>query len=46
MRVELVKRPQQSRLFSALSPLIALALTILAGAILFAFLGKNPATAL
>lgn len=46
MRVELVKRPQQSKLFSALSPLIALALTILAGAILFAFLGKNPATAL
>ncbi|TKT79330.1 ABC transporter permease [Aquamicrobium sp. LC103] len=46
MRIELVKRQQRSALFSALSPFIALALTILAGAILFAFLGKNPATAL
>jgi len=46
MRIELVKRPQQSTLFSALSPLIALGLTILAGAIMFALLGKNPVAGL
>jgi len=46
MRIELVKRPQHSRLFSALSPFIAFALTLVAGAILFLALGKNPATTL
>jgi ABC-type uncharacterized transport system permease subunit len=46
MRLELIKRPQQSKLFSALSPFIAFVLTVIAGAILFALLGKNPATAL
>jgi simple sugar transport system permease protein len=46
MRIELVKRPQQSRLFSALSPFIALALTLIAGAIMFSLLGKNPLDAL
>ncbi len=46
MRIELVKRPQQSRLFSALSPFIAFALTLVAGAILFMALGKNPTTTL
>jgi general nucleoside transport system permease protein len=46
MRVELVKRPQRSALFSAFSPLIALALTILAGSLMFVLLGKNPATGL
>lgn len=46
MRVELVKRPQQSALFSALSPFIALALTLIAGAIMFSLLGKNPLDAL
>ena len=46
MRIELEKRPQPSRLFSMVSPLIAFGLTILAGAILFTFLGKNPVTAL
>lgn len=46
MRIELIKRPQQSKLFSALSPFIAFALTVVAGAILFAVLGKNPATTL
>jgi simple sugar transport system permease protein len=46
MRVELVKRPQQSALFSALSPFIALGLTLLAGAIMFALLGKDPLEAL
>ncbi|TWG94180.1 simple sugar transport system permease protein [Mesorhizobium sp. J18] len=46
MRIELVKRPQHSALFSALSPFIALALTLVAGAIMFALLGKNPVQAL
>ena len=46
MRIELVKRPQNSVLFSLLSPFLALILTLIAGAILFALLGKNPAEAL
>ncbi len=46
MRVELIRRSEQSKLFSALSPFIAFGLTIIAGAILFALLGKNPVTAL
>lgn len=46
MRIELVKRPERSKLFSILSPFIAFGLTLVAGAILFALLGKNPATAL
>jgi simple sugar transport system permease protein len=45
MRLELVKRPQRSMLFSMLSPFIAFALTMAAGAILFALLGVNPFTA-
>jgi general nucleoside transport system permease protein len=46
MRIELVKRPQRSALFSVLSPLIALGLTLVAGAIMFSILGKNPVEAL
>ncbi|MCT8999549.1 ABC transporter permease [Chelativorans intermedius] len=46
MRIELVKRPQQSALFSILSPFLALALTLAAGAVMFFLLGKNPVTAL
>jgi simple sugar transport system permease protein len=46
MRIELVRRPQTSTLFSILSPFLALGLTLVAGAILFALLGKNPLTAL
>lgn len=46
MRIELVKRPQRSKLFSILSPFIALALTVVAGAIMFALLGKDPVEAL
>jgi general nucleoside transport system permease protein len=42
----LVKRPQHSALFSALSPFIAFALTLIAGAIVFALSGQNPLTAL
>lgn len=46
MRLELIKRPQHSKLFSALSPFIAFVLTVIAGAILFALLGKSPGAAL
>ena len=45
MRLELVKRPQRSALFSALSPFLAFVLTIVAGAILFAALGIDPVSA-
>src|SRR5262245_71312 len=46
MRIELIKRPQRSALFSVLSPFIALGLTLIAGAIMFSILGKNPIEAL
>ncbi len=46
MRIELIKRPQPSRWFSAFSPLIALALAMICGAILFALMGKDPFAAL
>ncbi|HMQ58169.1 MAG TPA: ABC transporter permease, partial [Rhizobiaceae bacterium] len=46
MRLELTRRPQHSALFSLVSPLLALALTLLAGVILFTWLGKPPAAAL
>ena len=38
MRIELQKRPQPSRLLSFSSPLLALALTAIAGLIMFAIL--------
>lgn len=46
MRLELVRRPQQSKLFSVLSPFIAFGLTLIAGAVLFALLGVQPGEAL
>lgn len=46
MRIELERRPNISRLFSILSPFIALGLTLFFGAIMFMLLGKNPASAL
>lgn len=42
MRLELVKRPQQSALFSALSPFLAFALMVVAGGLIFLALGKDP----
>ena len=45
MRLELVKRPQRSVLFSVLSPFLAFVLTMIAGAILFLLLGINPVKA-
>ncbi len=46
MRLELQKRPSVSTLFSVLSPLLALALTLVAGGIMFWSLGKSPTGAL
>lgn len=46
MRIELQRRPRQSALFAMLSPLLALALTLIFGAIMFAALGKDPLSAL
>lgn len=46
MAFELVKRPMPSRLFAALSPLIAFTLTLLAGALLFQLQGVDPISGL
>ena len=46
MRIELIKRPQQSTFYAILSPFLALGLTLIAGAIMFSLLGKNPLDAL
>ena len=46
MRIELEKRPQVSKLYAFVSPLLALVLTLTAGAIMFAILGKDPVQAL
>ncbi|WP_319520012.1 ABC transporter permease [uncultured Martelella sp.] len=46
MRIELERRANASPLFSLLSPLIAFALTVFFGAIMFALLGKDPVEAL
>jgi simple sugar transport system permease protein len=46
MRIELQKRAGVSTLFSVLSPLLALVLTLVAGAIMFWSLGKSPTGAL
>ena len=42
MRIELVKRKEHSRFMSVLSPLIAVAMTLVAAAILFAASGTDP----
>ncbi|MEZ2127534.1 MULTISPECIES: ABC transporter permease [unclassified Sinorhizobium] len=46
MRIELERRPQVSRLFAFLSPVMALALTLVVGGLMFALLGKDPFAAL
>ncbi|MCG8508865.1 MAG: ABC transporter permease, partial [Rhodospirillales bacterium] len=46
MRIDLVKRPEHSKLMSVLSPVIAIGLTVVSGAILFAALGFDPGLAL
>ncbi len=42
MRLELEARPEPSRLMGWMSPVIAAALTVVAGFILFSALGRNP----
>jgi general nucleoside transport system permease protein len=44
LRIE--PRPQPSRLMSVLSPLLALVITVLIGAVMFALLGKDPVRSL
>ena len=46
MRLEITRRPQHSILFAVLSPFMAFALMLVAGAILFALLGKSPVLAM
>jgi len=46
MNIFLEKRPNHSVLFSALSPFLALGLTLIFGAVMFSFLGKDPGEAL
>ncbi len=46
MRITLEKRAEHSTLMALLSPFIALALTVVAGGIIFALLGLNPLRAL
>ncbi|MCJ8518249.1 simple sugar transport system permease protein [Pseudorhizobium tarimense] len=46
MRIELQRRSQSSRLFSFVSPLLALVLTLFFGGIMFWMLGKQPLDAL
>ncbi|MFD1694278.1 ABC transporter permease [Roseibium aestuarii] len=42
MRIELVKRKEHSHLMTVLSPLLAVVLTLLTAALLFALAGKDP----
>ena len=44
--LRLEKRPAPSRFWSASAPILAVVLTMIAGGILFAFLGKNPVEAI
>ena len=44
--IRLEKRPQPSRVWTVATPLLAVILTMLAGALLFAALGKDPVAAL
>lgn len=46
MRIELEKRANPSTFYSILSPFLALGLTVIAGGIMFALLGKSPGSAL
>ncbi|MHC5653649.1 ABC transporter permease [Stappia sp.] len=46
MQLELEKRAEHSRLMALMSPVLAIALTLVSGAVLFAALGQNPAVAL
>ena len=44
--IHLVRRPEPSRVWSYATPLLAVALTLLAGGLMFAALGKDPVAAI
>jgi general nucleoside transport system permease protein len=44
--IRLEKRPTPSRLWTALTPVLAVALTVVAGGLMFAALGKDPVVAI
>src|SRR5258707_11419698 len=46
MRIELIRRPERSAAMGLLSPLIAIALTVVAGFIVFTLIGVDPFEAL
>ena len=46
MRIELQKRAGASKAFGILSPILAMVLTLIAGALMFLLLGKNPVSGL
>jgi ABC-type uncharacterized transport system permease subunit len=46
MRIELQRRPERSRLMLVASPLLAIGLTLISAAVIFALYGKAPADAL
>lgn len=46
MRIELIRRPNRSQAMSFLSPLIAIALTVIAGFFIFTAIGADPFEAL
>ena len=46
MRIELIRRPERSAAMALFSPLIAVALTVVCGAAIFAIIGVNPLAAL
>jgi general nucleoside transport system permease protein len=46
MAIELIRRPERSRLLALTSPLIAIALTVISGFIIFLAVGVNPFGAL
>lgn len=46
LQLDLIKRPERSRRMALLSPVIAIGLTVVFGALLFALLGYDPGAAL
>lgn len=46
MRIELIRRPERSPLMSVLSPIVAIALTVIAGFFIFLAVGVDPFQAL
>jgi ABC-type uncharacterized transport system permease subunit len=46
MRLELIRRPERSRVLAVLSPILAVVLTVVAGFVMFSAVGVNPFRAL